>query len=122
MFPNRTIVEMKRRVGFLKDEVEAWKDAAHANQDQLGVHATQLTTLEAMMDVLLDKQAALLQALRPELTTQQFALAQMPVNALVMVWLLRTSLRVRTVKLNPYCLPVALRRQLQPDSKGVLDN
>jgi hypothetical protein len=75
MFPNRTIVEMKRRVAFLKDEVEAWKEAAHSNQDHLGVHASQLTTLEAMMDVLLDKQAALLQALRPELTTQQFALA-----------------------------------------------
>ena len=36
MFPDKTIIEMKRRAAFLREEVQAWKEAAHANQDSWG--------------------------------------------------------------------------------------
>lgn len=75
MFPDKIIIEMRRRAAFLREEVEAWKTAAHSNQDQLGVHASQLTTLEDMMDVLLDKQERLLGGLRSDLSPQQFAVS-----------------------------------------------
>ncbi len=75
MFPDKTIIEVKRRAAFLREEVEAWKQAAHANQNQLGVHASQFTTLEDMMDVLLDKQDRLLGGLRADLSSRQFAMS-----------------------------------------------
>jgi hypothetical protein len=69
----RFIFEMKQRSGFLREEISQWKEKAFMDEDQLGVHGSQITSLKNMMDGLLDRQQGLLSQLLPGLPAQQFA-------------------------------------------------
>ncbi|MFN8637834.1 MAG: hypothetical protein U0893_28615 [Chloroflexota bacterium] len=69
----RLIVQLKRRIALLPAEVDAWKTDAEQNLDRLGIHRSQFRALKEMMEVLTDRQTALVDALQPGTTPVELA-------------------------------------------------
>ncbi|HEX7317619.1 MAG TPA: hypothetical protein VF297_27200 [Pyrinomonadaceae bacterium] len=65
--------EIQRRAALLPREVNVWHEGARANVGGLGIHLSQFNALKLMMDGLWERQAALLEELKPSLPAGEFA-------------------------------------------------